>query len=90
MYCKEEMHIGKLIREKLNENGRSASWLASKVHCDRSTINKQLRKDYIDTDLLLRISEILDFDFFSCYSDFIKSTKMMTNFRKIDDNIALC
>ncbi len=65
----EDIHIGKLIREKLDKNGQSASWLAKKVHCDRSSFNKLLKKDHIDTKLLLHISKVLNFDFFSYYSD---------------------
>ncbi len=66
---REDIDIGKLIREKLDENGQSASWLAKKVNCDRSTLNKLLKRNHIDTDLLLRISKTLNFDFFSYYSD---------------------
>ena len=69
----EKMHIGKLIRDKLNENGQSASWLARKVHCDRSNFNKILKKNHMDTPLLLRISEVMDFDFFRYYSHLINS-----------------
>lgn len=69
----KELHIGKLIRDKLNENGQSASWLAKKVHCDCSNFNKLLKKDHIDTKLLLRISEVLHFDFFNCYSESLKN-----------------
>lgn len=65
----KDIHIGQIIRDKLNENGQSASWLARKVHCDRSSLNKLLKKDHIDTKLLLRISEILNFNFFSYYSE---------------------
>ena len=72
---KDEIHIGKLIRNKLDENGQSASWLARKVHCDRSNFNKMLKKDHIDTKLLLAISEALNVDFFSYYSCFFHNRK---------------
>lgn len=65
----KEIHIGQLIRKKLDENGQSASWLAKKIHCDRSSFNRMLHKDHIDTKLLLRISTIMNFNFFDYYSD---------------------
>jgi hypothetical protein len=72
---KEKIHIGKLIRERLNENGQSASWLARKVHCDCSNFNKILRKDHIDTQLLLHISEVMNINFFDYYSDWLFNQK---------------
>lgn len=63
-----KIHIGNLIRKELEEKERSVSWLAQKVHCDRSNLCKLLKKDYIDTNLLLRISIVLNFDFFACYT----------------------
>ena len=71
----KKIHIGNLIREKLNENGQSASWLARKVHCDRSNFNKILQKDHIDTKLLLHISEVMNINFFNYYSDYFFNRK---------------
>ena len=67
---KEKIHIGKLIRDKLNENGQSASWLARKVHCDRCNFNRMLQKEHIDTKLLFHISEVMNINFFKYYSDY--------------------
>jgi len=63
------IHIGDIIRNKLAEEERSIAWLAQKVHHDRSSLRKLLKKDSIDTTLLLKISVVLQFDFFSCFSD---------------------
>lgn len=64
---KTEIHIGNLIKEKLKERDLTASWLARQVHCDCSNFNKMLRKSHLDTELLMRISCILNFDFFIVY-----------------------
>lgn len=32
------MHVGKRIKEVLDEQGRSASWLASKIPCERTNM----------------------------------------------------
>jgi hypothetical protein len=71
----EEVHIGKLIYQKLKEEGRAASWLAGKMHCDRSVVYRIFQKSTIDISLLLHICMILDFDFFACYSLFFDTQK---------------
>ena len=69
------INIGELIRKELEKNERSMSWLADKVHCNRGNFSRILTKHHIDCDLLLRISLILDCDFFTYYSAFIKEIK---------------
>ncbi len=71
-----EVHIGKLIQQKLKEQERSGAWLARKLFTDPSNVSKIIRKQHIDTGLLLRISNILNFDFFQYYSDFYKENKI--------------
>ena len=70
---KEKIHIGELIKEKLEENGQSITWLAKKVYCDPSNFSKSLNKSYIDTDLLLLISKTMRIDFFKYYSDLLSN-----------------
>ncbi|MCL2512086.1 MAG: XRE family transcriptional regulator [Bacteroidales bacterium] len=65
------IHIGKIIRDKLAEEDRSIAWLAQKINHDRSSLCKLLKKDSIDTALLLKISVTLRFDFFSHFSDML-------------------
>ena len=64
----EKIHIGTLIRSKLDENQRSIAWLAQKVHRDKSALAKMLKKYSMETKLLFDISHALQFDFFYCYS----------------------
>lgn len=64
--------IGKLIKEKLEEKGLSAMWLAERVPCSRANIYKVFNKSSVDTELLLRISLLLDFDFFQYYTQSLK------------------
>ena len=70
----EEIHVGKLIRNKLKEDGRSVSLLAKKIHCKRDNIYKIFDRTSVDTALLLRISFVLKTDFFICLSDFYQNT----------------
>ena len=64
-----KIHIGKLIRNKLKEDGHSVSWLAQKIHCKRDNIYKIFDRTSVDTSLLLRISFVLKTDFFGYLSE---------------------
>ena len=61
-------HIGEMIRQFVRERKLTGSWLAARLGCDRTNVYKMFKKPTIDTQLLLRISLILGFDFFTLYS----------------------
>lgn len=64
--------IGELIKERLIAEERSVAWFSRKLSCSRANVYKIFRKEYIDTELLMRISKILDYDFFQYFSDNLK------------------
>jgi hypothetical protein len=64
----KEVHIGKRIRAKLKEQGRTTVWLAAQIPCSPNHLYKVYAKRDINTELLKRISQILDYNFFE---DFI-------------------
>lgn len=66
------MHIGNLIRQQMNEQGRTVVWLARRLSYSRTNVYKIFEKPSIDTDVLLRISSALKYDFFRLYSDSLK------------------
>ena len=54
----------------MERQGRSASWLARAIFCERSNVYKLFNRESIPVDQLIRISEILDHDFLQdCYED---------------------
>lgn len=61
------IHIGKIIRKTLREQGRSVTWFARQLPCDRSTVYKIFKKESIDTAILQKISEILNENLFEYY-----------------------
>jgi len=71
---KEELHIGKMIQNKMKEERRSAHWLAEKLICSRSNIYKIYEKSGIDTILLFNICKLLNHDFFRDISVIYKKT----------------
>ena len=71
----KELHIGKEIKRIVKEQGRQTKWLADKLNYDRNNIYDIYKRRYIDTGVLLRISNALDYDFFALYSKQIKTAK---------------
>jgi len=65
----EEPHIGKLIKAELARQGRTITWLATQLGYSRQYVYKLFRRKWIYTDLLLKISDLLDYDFFKCFSE---------------------
>ena len=61
------IHIGKEIKAELNRQERGVTWLATKLHCDRTNVYNIFKRQGIDTRLLERISIILRRNFFSLY-----------------------
>lgn len=50
---------------ELERQERGISWFARKIGCDRSTVYRIFQKNSIYTQLLKRISVILNHDFFA-------------------------
>ena len=61
------IHIGKEIKAELLRQERGVSWLADKLHCDRTNVYDIFKREGIDTRLLERISIILHRNFFALY-----------------------
>ena len=68
------VHIGKKIEEEFYRQGRSVSWFAGKLCCDRTNVYNIFKRESIDTALLLKISLTLDHNFFSYYIDDLKKS----------------
>ncbi len=66
------VNIGAAIRLKLKERKHSVVWFAEKLECSRTNVYKIFAKNSISTGELLKISEILGFDFFKLFSERLK------------------
>lgn len=62
------IHIGKKIKEELYKQNISVSVFAKKINRSRNVVYDIFGRKSIDTDLLNRISKVLNYDFFSIYS----------------------
>ncbi|MDL2296364.1 helix-turn-helix domain-containing protein [Bacteroidales bacterium OttesenSCG-928-B11] len=59
----KNIHIGSAIKQKVSERSLSIQQFAYLINCDRTTVYDIFKRKSIDTERLIRISQILDFDF---------------------------
>jgi len=62
-------HIGNLVKTILKMQGRSVTWFAKMLNCNRCNVYNIFKKENLDTELLKRISLILNHNFFQDVSD---------------------
>lgn len=58
------MNVGKHVEEILRGQKRSAAWLAAQIPCERTNVYNIFRRKSMDVRLLMRLSVILEHDFF--------------------------
>lgn len=66
-YNVKKIHIGKLIHQKLNEKGIDMYRIEKFLKCSEEEIFSMYQKPSIDTEILLRWSKLLKYDFFRIY-----------------------
>lgn len=69
------LHIGEIIRQKMLEQHVSVVYLARHLSCSRNNVYKLLSKYSLDTEVLMKISKLLNYDFFYLYSEEIRKDK---------------
>ena len=67
------VNIGQNIKEELERQERTVSWLARKLNCTRTAVYRIFGKNSIDTALLITISQVLHRDFFRELSDEVQN-----------------
>ena len=77
MEGKKDLHIGNMIRQVLKKQGRSITWFANELHCCRTNVYLIFDKQHVDTALLLRISQILHYNFFTAIGDTINQKEQL-------------
>lgn len=61
--------IGQVIKERVISQRISVVWLARQLGCSRTNVYKIFEKHSVDTEQLMRISQVLNFDFFKPYME---------------------
>ena len=67
-----DIHIGRLIEKRIKEVGMTKAEFGRRINTSRQNVNTLLRKESLDTELLWRISEVLNFDFFQFFLGSVK------------------
>ena len=75
------IHVGKLIKEVFDRQpkGYTVSLFAAHLNCDRRNIYNIFSRAYIDTNTLMRISRVLDHDFFLDLSEAMNKNSSATD-----------
>lgn len=81
--------IGELIKERLHQQGKTVVWFARQLSCSRNNVYKIFRSNSIATQDLLRISKILEFDFFAIYSEELAFLKTMQQVSDCNQSVDL-
>jgi len=84
------LHIGQRVKAVWKRSGLTGTAFASRLHRQRQSIYHLFGQASIDTALLLKISEVLQHDFFQEYSKLIAekaSTKTTTPLEKLSESI---
>jgi transcriptional regulator with XRE-family HTH domain len=63
-----EIHIGKLIKNRLQETGMTKSEFARRINKTSQNVYDIFERTTIDTGLLINISTILEYNFFEPYT----------------------
>jgi len=69
------IHIGQLIKQELEDQGRTVVWFAKRLSYSRTNVYKIFDRPTIDVDVLLRISTLLGVDFFKVYTEELENSK---------------
>lgn len=68
------IHIGEKIKEVAKKKGITIVDFASKINCSRRNIYSIFNKPTIDTGLLLKISKVLEYNFFEYYNTVLSAS----------------
>jgi hypothetical protein len=66
----KDVHVGNMIREELEQQGRTVIWFAKQIYCEKSNVYKMFKRKSIDLIQLMRVSEVLQHNFLKdCYEE---------------------
>lgn len=67
------VNVGQRIKQELQRQERTVSWLARKLNCTRAAVYRIFDKNSIDTALLANISQVLRYNFFEELAEDVNS-----------------
>ncbi|WP_300672641.1 transposase [Soonwooa sp.] len=64
----KEIHIGQMVETLVAESGIEISRICNFFKCSENEINEMYTQESLPTDILLKWSKLLEYDFFRLYS----------------------
>lgn len=65
----QRIHIGRIIEARINELRISKAEFARRIGTSKQNVNRILEKESMDTAVLTKYSEVLNYNFFNLYAD---------------------
>ena len=62
-----DIHLGMLVKQKMKERNISINEFADAIHCDRTNVYSIFKRKSMDVQLIVRISNALNYDFLQYY-----------------------
>ena len=73
----QKIHIGSLIKAEVKHRGMTFSEFAKRIGVLRQNVERKIfTQQGLDTELLIQISEVLDFDFFKYFQARVEREKL--------------
>lgn len=82
-----EIHIGQLIKDEFDRQGRRATWLAAELNCNRSNVYSIFQRENIDIEMLIKISAALQHNFFQDIANLVNNKKCLTAIDNMSENL---
>ena len=60
-----DIHIGRRIKEVVVQKGIKVPWVAQQLGCHRNNVYLIFSRQWIDTNTLMKLAQILGHDFFA-------------------------
>lgn len=80
------IHLGREIHEKVLNSNLTKKQIMTYFRCSDSKVNSMYHSEHMKSDLIMKWSILLDFDFFQFFSSsFIKYKKYNKKYDKKDD-----
>ena len=82
-----EIHVGHLIKEVFDRQGRRATWFASELNCNRANIYNIFNRENIDVEMLIKISLVLQYNFFQDVANLIDDKTCQKSLDNMSENL---
>lgn len=86
----EKFHLGHKIKSVFEQKQMSVSEFARQIHCERTNVYTIFNRTTIDTDLLARISRVLEYNFFEDVMNEYGLTALFSPQLNIQINMEVC